>query len=53
VEIVHVKLADETCEVAMLEINWEDFLAELVHRIDDELSAVGVPGYYFRERLVA
>ena len=42
VEVVHVELADEGREVVMLEVLWQDLVAELLGLLDHE--AVTLPG---------
>lgn len=43
VEVVHVQLSDETCEIAVLEIQWEHFFTEFICVVYHELGTVFAP----------
>jgi hypothetical protein len=49
VEVVHVELADKRCQVVVLEVGWEDLLAELGRLLDDKGSAFRIPVNNIRE----
>lgn len=45
VEVVHIKLADETRKVVVLEVSRKDLLGELVSLVHNKARPVGVPHY--------
>lgn len=45
-EVIHVELSDKGAEVAVAEVDREDFLLEAVNVKDGEVGSVFVPGGY-------
>ena len=46
-KIVHMKLSGEAQKVVVLEVFWEDLVAELIHILDDEAFTIFSPANYF------